>query len=609
MNRRALLRRLGAIALLPLLPATWVRSARAAAPKAGGSFHRVRPSDAAWPSPAAWDELRSLVGDQLIQIDSPLVRCRASPRSSACEQLFVSLENPYFIGDDPGLTQSCGWVDAWTSAPSVYAVAARTAEDVAAAVNFARKNTLRLVIKGGGHSYQGTSNAADSLLVWTRRMDSITLHDAFVGAGCSGAVPPQPAVSVGAGCMWMHVYQAVTARGGRYVQGGGCATVGVAGLVQSGGFGSFSKNYGTAAASLLEAEVVTADGTVRVANACTNPDLLWGLKGGGGGSLGVVTRLTLRTHSLPEFFGALFATVKAASDAAFRRLIARFLAFYAEQLFNAHWGETVRFRPDNTLGISMLFQGLTEQQATAVWKPFFDWIAAAPGDFSLTSAPQTLGIPARSLWDTGYLRKNLFNAVSSDDRFGASEHNVFWTTNRGEAGQFLYGYQSAWLPASLLAPSRRAELSDALFGASRHWTFAFHFNNGLAGAPPEALAAARDTATNPAVLDSFALVICAAEGPPAYPGISGHEPDLTAGRRAAAAIDRAMNVLRKLVPAPGAYVSESNFFERDWQHSFWGANYARLLAVKKKYDPDALFFVHHGVGSEDWSADGFSRRA
>lgn len=41
--------------------------------------------------------------------------------------------------------------------------------------------------------------------------------------------------------------------------------------------------------------------------------------------------------------------------------------------------------------------------------------------------------------------------------------------------------------------------------------------------------------------------------------------------------------------------------------SFWGPNYSRLLAAKRQYDPDGLFFVHHGVGSEDWSADGFTR--
>jgi FAD/FMN-containing dehydrogenase len=52
---------------------------------------------------------------------------------------------------------------------------------------------------------------------------------------------------------------------------------------------------------------------------------------------------------------------------------------------------------------------------------------------------------------------------------------------------------------------------------------------------------------------------------------------------------------------------ESNFFEPEWQSAFWGANYERLLAVKQSYDPDGLFFVHHGVGSEQWSTNGFTR--
>jgi FAD/FMN-containing dehydrogenase len=87
---------------------------------------------------------------------------------------------------------------------------------------------------------------------------------------------------LGAGVIWLYAYSAVTTEAGKYVQGGGCTTVGVAGLIQSGGFGSFSKHYGTAASSLLEAEVVTADGKIRIASACTNPDLFSALKGGGG---------------------------------------------------------------------------------------------------------------------------------------------------------------------------------------------------------------------------------------------------------------------------------------------------------------------------------------
>jgi FAD/FMN-containing dehydrogenase len=586
---------------------SWVLAPTRAA-GAARSMSRVRPGDPAWPSEASWDQLSRDVGGRLVKVQSPLAACLEAPSSPSCAHLFKELKNPYFLGDEVGLTQSLGWVDAWTSRPSAYAVAAQTTDDVVAAVNFARENNLRLVVKGGGHSYQGTSNAADSLLIWTRGMNSVTLHDAFIGAGCAGQYGPDPAVTVEAGAIWGQVYDAVTTKGGRYVQGGGCMTVGVAGLIQSGGFGSFSKTYGMAAASLLEAEIVTADGAVRIANACTNPDLFWGIKGGGGGSLGVVTRLTLRTHSLPEFFGAVFMTIKATSDAAFRRLIGQVVSFYSENLLNPHWGEQIAFRPDNILAFAMVFQGLDQQRAETIWRPFFDWLAAFPQDFSIVEPPRILAAPARYFWDPGFLKK-LPDLVLADDRPGAPEANVFWASNLEEAGQFLHGYQSVWLPASLLQTDEQENLCDALFAAAQHSSVSLHLNKGLAGAPAEAIDAARNTAMNPAVLDAFALIICAAKGPPAYPGILGHEPDLWTAREHADAIDKAMNEMRKLLPNGGSYVAESDFFDEAWRQSFWGPNYARLLAVKDKYDPDGLFFVHHGVGSERWSADGFTRLA
>ena len=164
-----------------------------------------------------------------------------------------------------------------------------------------------------------------------------------------------------------------------------------------------------------------------------------------------------------------------------------------------------------------------------------------------------------------------------------------------------------WLPASLLQPDRQDRLADALFAASRLWTIELHFQKGLAGAPDNAIAASRDTATNPAVLDAFLLAIIASEVPPAYPGLRGHEPDLAAARRNAHKIAAAMNELKKLAPAAGSYVAESNYFERNWQTSCWGANYPKLLAIKQAYDPSGLFFIRHGVGSEAWSDDGFTR--
>ncbi|MEJ0066980.1 MAG: FAD-binding protein [Caulobacteraceae bacterium] len=231
------------------------------------------------------------------------------------------LSNPFYIGDQPGLTESSGWLDAWRSSPSAYAVAAESAADVAATVRFARAHNLRLVIKGRGHSYFGGSAAPDSLLLWTRKMDDVTVHDAFTPQGAPAGAAPVPAVSVGAGAMWLHAYQAVTTGAGRYVQGGGCTTVGVAGLVQGGGFGSFSKTFGAAAAGLLEAEIVTADGKLRVVNHVQEPDLFWALKGGGG-TFGAITRLTLATHKLPDNFGAARLTLHAKSDEAYRRLLA-----------------------------------------------------------------------------------------------------------------------------------------------------------------------------------------------------------------------------------------------------------------------------------------------
>lgn len=585
---------LGAAALLPWLQASALTSR---------IRRRVRPADRAWPTAQEWQGLNQAVGGRLLTVRSPLSDCLGAPTSAACAQVWAELRNPYYIGDEPGLTQTLGWVDAWTFAPSAYAVAARTPNDVVAAINFARQKNLRVVIKGGGHSYQGTSNAPDSLLIWTRHMNGICVHDAFVPSGCASA--GVPAVSVEAGAVWMQVYDAVTTQHGRYVQGGGCTTVGVAGLIQSGGFGSFSKNFGSAAASLLEAEIVTADGEIRIANACTNPDLFWGIKGGGGGSLGVVTRVTLETHELPALFGLVSASIRANSDAAFRKLIGDVLSFYREHLFNPHWGEQIIFKSNRLLSIHMVSQGLEHGAAAGIWNGFFEAIGNAPDDFTILEKPTMLDFPARALWDPKFLAK-VPGTVQHDDRPDAGPGNLYWSGDAAQCGQVLHGYDSVWLPAALLDEARLQTLADALYAAANRWEVSLHVNKGLAGAPPRALKAAGNTAMNPAALDAFALAILGAEEAPAYPGIVGHEPDAKEARSDAKAIERAMAELRKVAPDRAAYVSESNFFEKDWQRAFWGSNYSRLRAVKSKYDPQGLLFVHHGVGSEAWSADGFT---
>jgi FAD/FMN-containing dehydrogenase len=569
---------------------------------------RARPTDPSWPGTASWAKLHDEVGGNLTEVRSLFGSCLPEPNGAACLAAVHGIGNPYWIGDQPAGTQISGWLDAWTPTPSAYALKARNVTDVAAGVTFAREHNLRLVVKGGGHSYFGASNAPDSLLIWTRAMSKVSMHEAFVGTGCEGRIAPLPAVSAEAGAMWMDLYNVVTTEGGRYVQGGGCMTVGVAGLVQSGGFGIFSKGFGTVASGLLEAEVVTADGTVHVVNACSEPDLFWALKGGGGGTFGVVTRVTLRTHDLPSYFGWTSGTIKAQSAAAFTRLIAHFIDFYRQTLFNPHWGEQVRFGPDNTLDINMVSQGLDGAQASEAWQPFCDWVNASPRDFAVvfplrSVAYSTSGWPTgRSWWD---VQGN--PSMVLDTREGAPSNHGWSRGDQGEIGAFLHGYDSLWLPASLLQPRRQKQLADALFAASRHKLLRLFINKGLAGAPPDALAAARQTATNPAVVDAFALVIIADGQAPAYPDLARPTLDLPAARADAHAIGLAAAELRKIAPNSGSYVSESNYFNRSWRTEYWGTNYPRLRAIKARYDPEGLFFVHHGVGSEDWSADGFTR--
>ena len=628
MRRREILKCLAAASAAPLL----VQGAFADPLAHKTHIRRVRPSDPGWPKPDEWAVLNEQVEGNLIPVTFPIDVLKSAPKSAAAEHLKREIHNPFYLADQPGLTETLGWVDAWATQPSAYAVVARNAAHVAAAVNFARNHRLRLVVKGRGHSYVGASNAPDSLLIWTRHMTDVRVHDAFTPRGCAGKIAPQPAVTMDAGAYWLEAYRAVTTRGGRYVQGGGCTTVGVAGLLLGGGFGSFSKRYGTAAGSLLEAEVVTADGKTLTANAYTHPDLFWALKGGGGGTFATVTKLTVRTHDLPKYFGIVSFKVKAPSDEAYRKLLREFVSFYATHLFNEHWGEQAHVRSDNVLEIKMLSQGLDSQQCHNVWRPFLDWVKDSPFGYSMVGRVVIGTLPARHMWDAEWLGENwpelafprngnplhalvddiLADTVHQplfrrDKRPGATPWNFWWDGDGGQVGWYIWGYDSLWMPASLLANGEQARLCDALFTASRHAWVELHFNKGLAGARPEAITAAADTAMNPTVLTAFGLAIVSNGQGPAYPGIPGYEPDVARGRASAKATEHCIEHLRAVAGLSGSYLNETNYFKQEWQQSFWGANYPRLARIKRKYDPHGLFFTHHGVGSEEWNDDGFKR--
>jgi FAD/FMN-containing dehydrogenase len=539
-------------------------------------------------------DLAGELGDRLVAVGSPLLACLADPGSAACHDALASLRNPYAIEDDPGAFQTTGWLGAFDSRPSGYAVAAETAADIADAVTLARRRGMRVVIKGTGHDYLGRSSDADALLIWTHKMRQISVHDSFTPQGSAAGRPGVPAITVAAGTRWLEAYQALLPLA-RYVQGGGCTSVGAAGgFVQGGGFGSLSRRFGTAAGNVLEIEVVTAEGDVLVVNDEQHSDLFWALRGGGGGTFGVVTKVTMRTHAMPEFLGIAAGTVRAGGDEEFRRLL-RELVGFLPSICNDRWGEQARMRGDNSIEFFSLGVDMSDADAQAAWRPLVDWIGHHADAYESDLAVLTM--PFNSLWDASVLDALAPEMICHDERPGQPADRFWWATNQEEVSEFIHAYESRWLPMGVVQDSPDA-LTDALFAASRHWSVNLHINKALAGASPEAVARDRATAINPAVFEAAALVLIASAEQDVFPGVAGHEPDMDLAAAQAARVGKAMAVIRELTPGAGSYVNETNYFEPDWQDSFWGPNYARLLEIKRRYDPGNLFSVHHGVGSE-----------
>ena len=169
-----------------------------------------------------------------------------------------------------------------------------SADDVRAAIRFARANGILLSIKGGGHNIAGTSLADGGLTLDMSRMRSVEVD------------AERRLARVGPGCLLGDVDRATQEHGLATVLGFVSET-GVAGLTLGGGFGYLTRRFGWTVDNLDEAEVVTADGEIRRAAPDEHDDLLWAVRGGGG-NFGIVTRFTFLLHEVgPEITGGLVA--------------------------------------------------------------------------------------------------------------------------------------------------------------------------------------------------------------------------------------------------------------------------------------------------------------
>ncbi|MDO3722123.1 FAD-binding oxidoreductase [Marinobacter sp. chi1] len=168
----------------------------------------------------------------------------------------------------------------------------KSAEDVVAAVNFGREQRMLVSVKGGGHNIAGNAVCDDGLMIDLSQMKDVEIdadnRRALVGPGCTLAD-----------------FDAAAQSHGLATPLGINSTTGVAGLTLGGGFGWLSRKFGMTIDNLISADVVTADGRMILASDSENPDLFWGLRGGGG-NFGIVTSFEFKLHPVgPDLLSGL----------------------------------------------------------------------------------------------------------------------------------------------------------------------------------------------------------------------------------------------------------------------------------------------------------------
>jgi FAD/FMN-containing dehydrogenase len=162
-------------------------------------------------------------------------------------------------------------------------------DDVAATVRHAADNGRPVAVRGGGHSVPGFGTADGAVVADLSLMQSVDVD------------PEGRTASAGGGTTWGRFNDA-TAASGLATTGGIISTTGVGGLTLGGGIGYLCRGYGLSCDNLASAEVVLADGSVVTADEEQHADLFWALRGGGG-NFGVVTRFTFRLHQVDTVYG------------------------------------------------------------------------------------------------------------------------------------------------------------------------------------------------------------------------------------------------------------------------------------------------------------------
>ena len=415
-----------------------------------------------------------------------------------------------------------------------------TPADVQAALAFVQQNNLAVTARCGGHSWAGYSTTTGVVLNVTA-MNAVTVN----GDGTA---------TVGAGARLAEVYSGLIARG-VCIPSGTCDTVGIAGITMGGGIGVLDRKFGLTCDTLVSADIVTVDGSLRTCSATSEPDLFWAIRGGGGGNFGIATAFTFRTHPTQDI------TV-AQADFRVQDFAAVFKAWqtWPQSLPDDIWGQVFVniFQGVATFTVSAYCLG-TSGYLTPYWNAFLAATGVASG-VSSTVTQRTYQDVALDFCPSGALSQCSLQGYSPNggvQRYAEVLSSDFFASPLPDAGiQALLD--------NLAALANGNGVGSYIFD---------HMGGALARVAPDATAFPHRNAL-------FSLEYAVSR-------ITGFAYDAT--------WPNAMRGRMSAWSTGGAYVNYLDPLLTDWQAAYYGSNYARLQQVKKTYDPHRVLTMAQGI--------------
>lgn len=412
-------------------------------------------------------------------------------------------------------------------------------------------------------SYMGKSTGKGSLGLWMWHLNTTEIIPSYTSPTYSG-----PAIKLGPGVIAGDAYAAAMTAGYRFV-GPECGLVSVAGgYAQGGGHSQLSTTYGLAADQVLEWEVVTARGEHVFATPTQNTDLYWALSGGGGGTYGVVLSMTAKAYREGPVAGGTLVFSNT-SRTAYREAIN--LWFRQTPSFVNHSPNNVQFAitTEGLLGFSLT---LPDQNTSA--------IDTLLGPF-LTDL-DSLGIP---------YNLSTYESPSYVDHLVTS----YGPLPYGDLCPLYVSLASRLIPrATVLDPAANANLVDVMLAIVEDGNFTIGCSilnvdaSSVPYHPPNAvLPAWRD-----------AIAYC---NPQAAWDWEDAEASLNLK---ATLVDQHIPALEAATPGSGIYLNEMDpLYHGDWKETMYGANYGRLLDIKRANDPSHLMYAHFSVGADEFYTD------